>query len=304
MQINKNTTFVIWSYDFDWRVGGIYALHFLAKKVADRGYRVFCICNRTIPHSNVKMVTMKHAEEIAKRKNTVTIYPEIVPGNPLGATHPVRWVMYYPGGHGMGDKVYAENECIVTYHDIFVVGTPYEGCPLVHIRDSKSKSFFDMGLKDRPNNIVLVKKGAKGGDMQSVQDRSDKYISPYAEKLGIGEFMMLDRILPQVQTMDALNEIYNGAKYFVSFDVETYHSVLAAMAGCISVIIPQDGLTKEQLFEKLPDWKYGIAYGFDDLDHARETQGLIHQYAKELELDNDASIDRLGLAIQEKFGLQ
>ena len=161
-----------------------------------------------------------------------------------------------------------------------------------------------MGLKERPNNIMLVKKGAKGGDLQSVQDRSDKYISPYAEKLGISEFMMLDRILPQVQTMDALNEMYNGAKYFVSFDVETYHSVLAAMAGCISIIVPQEGLTKEQLFERLPDWKYGIAYGFDDLDHARETQGLVHQYAKDLELDNDASIDRLGLAIQEKFGLQ
>jgi hypothetical protein len=301
MSINKNTTFVIWSFNFDWKVGGIYALHFLAKKLSDRGYRVFCIANNTIRDSNVKTVSKVYAAEMAKRDNVVVIYPEVVPGNPLMARNPVRWIMYYPGAHGSGDFVYAENECKVTYHDIFVEKTDYKGCPLLHIRDSNIKNFYDMNTQDRKMDVVLIKKGQLGS--QSIQERSDKYLSPFASGLGISEITLFDEIIASSKSMQDLNVAFNKVRYFISFDIETYHSVLSAMAGCISVIVPTDSVTKEELFEKLPDWKYGIAYGLGDLEHASSTKHLLYEYAEKMEQENDESIDRLEKAIHDKFGL-
>ena len=41
--------------------------------------------------------------------DVIAVYPEIVPGNPLGAKTVVRWVLNHPGLLG-GDTTYAENE--------------------------------------------------------------------------------------------------------------------------------------------------------------------------------------------------
>jgi hypothetical protein len=103
--------------------------------------------------------------------------------------------------------------------------------------------------------------------------------------------------------MEELNLAYNGIRYFISLDMETYHSVLAAMAGCISVIVPSDNVTKGNLFNKIPCFKNGVAYGFDDLDHAKLTKHLLYEYAQKTELENEESIDRLEKAIHNKFGL-
>lgn len=299
--INKNTTFVIWSYDFSWKIGGIYALHFLAKKLADRGYSVFCIANNTINHSKVKMISHHYAEEMAKMDNVVVIYPEVVPGNPLSAKNPVRWILYYPGGHGVGDTLYAENECKITYQDIFVENTPYKGCELVNITDPNNNNFYDMKLGNRPNDVILVKKGRLCA--QPIQERIDKYLRPFTESLGITNMHNFDETIERSKTMEELNLAYNGIRYFISLDMETYHSVLAAMAGCISVIVPSDNVTKGNLFNKIPCFKNGVAYGFDDLDHAKLTKHLLYEYAQKTESENEESIDRLEKAIHDKFGL-
>jgi hypothetical protein len=46
-----------------------------------------------------------------------------------------------------------------------------------------------------------------------------------------------------------------------------------------------------------------VAYGFDDLDHAKLTKHLLYEYAQKTELENEESIDRLEKAIHNKFGL-
>lgn len=291
------TTFLIVSDEFNWRIGGRYALHMLAKLLAERGYSVYCVCNKTLPQSKARPITISQAVKIAQDSDTITIYPEIIVGNPLKARHPVRWVLYYPGGHG-GETQYSNSECIVTYHDIFVKDTPYEGCELVHVRDSKTDTFFNLN-RERNKNAILVKKGNTVA--QSIEERYEKYLQPYSVMLGLENVLFIDDLIEQIPDMATLNEFFNQFKYFLSFDAETYHSVLAAMSGCISVIIPHKDLTKAKLFSELPDWKYGIAYGLDDIEHAQATRHLIHDYAKTLETENEASIDRLEMAIQNKF---
>lgn len=291
----KNTTFIIWSYDFDWKIGGYVALHLLAKKLADRGYKVYCTCNKLMRYSNATPIGHRMAEEISKRNNVVTLYPEVVPENPLDAKNVVRWVLYYPGGHGVGEKIYNESELVVTFQDKFVNGTIYESCPLVSLIDANTKNIYNMGLPQRPYNAILVKKG-NGPDLES---RLEKYVKPYFE---VNEKTIhFDKAIEMSKEISDLNKVLSEIDYFVSFDMASYHSVFAALAGCKSIIVPKDGETKESLIERMPCFNYGVAYGFDDLSHANETSHLVKDHVILLQKDNDSSINRLEEAVAKRF---
>ena len=70
---------------------------------------------------------------------------------------------------------------------------------------------------------------------------------------------------------EELLEIFNKCKRFYSYDLETYLNVIAVACGCESVIVPYKGLTKEEA----KVFKYGVAYGLDDLEYANQTTGIL-----------------------------
>jgi hypothetical protein len=276
--------FLIITFQYDWRSGGVMALNLLAKMLREQGHEVTGVGTARSPHFNV--VLFQDAHKIAQRDDVWTIYPEVISGNPLNAKNVVRWVMYYSGVQG-GDKEYDDSEVVMTYHDTFVQGTKYEGAPILHIRDSQANVFQDLGMQ-RTIDGILIKKGHA-----TFEQRKQKYVMPYAEQLL--NVVVVDDELQRIADMQQLNLLYNRMRYFISFDCETYHSVMAAMAGCTSIIVPQDGVTKDQIIE---DFKYGIAYGFNDIPQAEQTRHLVHDYARRMEDDNQASIERLLKAIQ------
>jgi hypothetical protein len=79
--------------------------------------------------------------------------------------------------------------------------------------------------------------------------------------------------------------IFKSVKQFVSYDAHTLYSSLAAIAGCESVVVPLEGMTKEQWRPNVED-RYGIAYGFDDIEFARTTRPLALE--RQLSLDRDS----------------
>jgi hypothetical protein len=60
---------------------------------------------------------------------------------------------------------------------------------------------------------------------------------------------------------------------FISYDMHTAYSLFASLCGCDSVVVPRAGMSKEQ-------WKVGkdksdldgIAYGYEDIERARQTR--------------------------------
>lgn len=276
--------FLIITFQYDWRSGGVMALNLLAKMLKNLGHEVTGVGTARSPHFNV--VLFHDAHKIAQRDDVWTIYPEVISGNPLNAKNVVRWVMYYSGVQG-GDKEYDDSEVVMTYQDIFVRGTKYEGAPVLRLVDSQANVFSDLGM-ERKIDGILIKKGHA-----TFEQRKQKYVMPYADTLL--NVVVVDDELQRIADMRQLNLLYNRIRYFISFDCETYHSVMAAMAGCTSIIVPQDGVTKDQIIE---DFKYGIAYGFDDIPHAEQTRNFLHDYARSMEYDNQDSIERLLKAIK------
>jgi hypothetical protein len=79
--------------------------------------------------------------------------------------------------------------------------------------------------------------------------------------------------------------IFKSVKQFISYDPQTYYSYLAVIAGCESVVVPPDDTSKEQWKPSVED-RYGLAYGFDDMEFALATRHLALQ--RQVALDNDS----------------
>jgi hypothetical protein len=86
-----------------------------------------------------------------------------------------------------------------------------------------------------------------------------------------------------------LIKIFNSCKRFYSYDTETYLNVLAAQCGCESVVVPYKDVTKEDIICTQPSFKYGIAYGLDDLEYSNSTRHMLRDYLQDLE--NQQCID-------------
>jgi len=247
--------FIICSFDYDQRSGGIIALHKLGKDLADFGHSVNLFAKKTIPGSKCQLLTQHEIYKlITDDPEHTVVYPEIVKGNPWCAKNVVRWVLYHPGIHG-GDKEYDPDELVLTYSPLFVKGTKYEQCPVLFTFTSGLDDFKDLDV-NRAGDCLLIKKGhhkEKPVDIEPI----DQFIKTSSDLNG------------------DLLQLFNQHERFISLDHASYHSVQAALCGCISIVIPEEGITKEEWCEKLPLFRYGIAYGMDDIEWAINTRELM-----------------------------
>lgn len=85
--------------------------------------------------------------------------------------------------------------------------------------------------------------------------------------------------------MAYLAKMFNEHEIFFTYNTQTFISVLAALCGCVSVILPHPNTSKEKLF-KFPQNKFGIAYGFDDIDHSINTLHLVKENLQSCLADN------------------
>jgi len=83
-----------------------------------------------------------------------------------------------------------------------------------------------------------------------------------------------------------LLEVFNKKQTFISYDHVTFLSVQAALSGCVSIVIPPEDLSKESWRSSIPAFKYGVAYGFNDIEWAVSTQHLIKPHLEELSKKN------------------
>jgi len=83
---------------------GIRVLHRLGQELNNIGCKAF-----------VFTAWNKTAELRPNIGDCIVIYPEIVPGNPMGAKNVVRYLLNTPGHNGIGDTTYADSELVFVY---------------------------------------------------------------------------------------------------------------------------------------------------------------------------------------------
>ncbi len=191
-------------------------------------------------------------------RDTIVVYPEIVYGNPLRAKNVVRYLLYYPS-YQKGD--YDNTDLFVAFREEFNdISLNPENiiifCPYLNLELYKRTNF---GSRVAGSKCYIVRKGANRTDLPK------KFDGPVLDDLA------------EIEKVEA----FNRYEYCISYDTQTGYSDIAALCGCISVVIPEEG-------KKPDDYRkegtlYGIAYGFseEEIAYAKETQHMVKkQYIK------------------------
>lgn len=181
---------------------------------------------------------------------SIVIYPEIVLGNPLGARNVVRWLLYRPG---LRDPyLFGADEMFFRAGEMADLPEVTGGAPdlfLWRLNDA----YHDRHRGDRNGACYLIRKGV---DKPPIPQTADA--------------ICIDG-LPHAEVAD----IFNRCEVFYSYDEASFYSQYAALCGCDSVVVPGLYTSRADWVAHHPPARFGVAYGLDDLDHARATRHLV-----------------------------
>ncbi len=196
----------------------------------------------------------------------VAVYPEVTLGNPLNMKNVVRWLLHNPGFHSK--KIfYGENE-IHFRHNSGFKPFHYPGSKLsdrfLHVVDYDLDLYNDIGASEQRSGSAFCLR--KGRDRPIQHDLNGS-------------------ILIDGKSHAEIAAIFKKVKTFYSYDVNTAYSLLAVLCGCDSVVFPTPGVSE---FEWNPDprFRYGIAYGVDNIAKAKATSHLVKPFLTEMNNDS------------------
>ncbi len=211
-------------------------------------------------------------------KDAIVVYPEIVDGNPLNAKHIVRWLLHKPGFH-TGRVNFTKNELLFGY------GAECSGS----------------GIEINEENILIVKYIMK--DIYQQQNYGQRAGSCYMIRKA-KEKPLIHDLNNSIQidnlTHEEMNRIFNETEKFYSYDPYTYYSTYASLCGCISIVVPDLNVSKDEWHPNSKD-TYGIAYGEEDIDYALQTRPLMLEYIQEQETRNYESVALFAKRCEEYF---
>jgi hypothetical protein len=284
-------TVVVFADRFDENNGGVIALHRLADLLNREGHRALLWPSRKpLPDPADRWGTLArqwrwYRRAWRKRYRTgpgfeapvataadldgaIVVYPEIVRGNPLRAERVVRWLLHKPGFHN-GEIDFGPGDRYFFYQKAFDDPTlnPDGGGNLLKTVWVRDDVYRQTNFGPRRGTCYILRKGA-GRPM--VHD-------------------MHGSILVDKMSHDQMAKVFNRVQTCISYDPYTMYSMFAALCGCDSVVVPEPGVTREAWYPDPRD-RYGLAYGFDDVDEARRTRPLLLPHLKQLESDANDSV--------------
>ncbi|MBU2677657.1 MAG: hypothetical protein KJP16_11275 [Gammaproteobacteria bacterium] len=292
-----NRRYIIWAPPFDEKDGGAIVLHKLCDAINEVGGQAFIwpsqkpglsldrplaslwraalyilrrVCGffpalgrlrflRSSPLSRLFTYKFVQHEEFntpiatyKKLHGAIVVYPEIVSGNPLGVKRVVRWLLHKPGFH-TGKKEYGRDDLFFYFQKSFDDPrwnkSPENILRIVWVRDDIYRQW---NYSKRAGKCFLIKKG---------EERPIKHD-------------LADGIIIDDLSHEECAQAFNQCEYFISYDLYSMYSVYAAICGCISVVVPDDGMTKTD-WRPEPHRRYGIAYGENDIESASTTRELL-----------------------------
>ena len=261
--------FLIYSFNYDWKSGGNQVLHDLGK-ILSKDYTTYVFGTTTVFESKAICVNIDKAKEIAIQDDVITIYPEVISGNPFNAKNVVRYVLYYPGWHA-GDKEYSDDELIITYTNEYLKDTKYDNAFVLTVLNPKLNIMKNYDKKR--NKIGLLVRKCKDFEYKM------NLLNEYKHLLKLPVISIDDEINKCTDLRD-LSKIYNTITLFISFDPHTYHSTMAALCGCTSIVIPSKEISNKEFYNVQ---KYGVAYGFENIDFAKLTYSKMIDDLKKME---------------------
>lgn len=284
--------FIIYTYRYNDDIGGIVVQHKLCHLLNQYGQKAFLwpdykpLFDKQNPLKS-SLAFLKYFRKNLRKKfavnplwdtpvarykdldNAIVVYAEIVDGNPLKAKNVVRWLLHKPGFHT--NKInYGPNEVYFFYLKAYIENISFDVDTnnVLYIPNNREETYYQTNFGKRQGSCYILRKG-KGRPI--VHD-------------------LTDSILIDGKSHQEIAQIFNQVEYCYSYDTYTMYSMYAAMCGCLSIVIPENNVSRD---EWLPEVErgYGIAYGMDDIPYAKKTLPLLQSLLSDAETQTTKEIE-------------
>jgi len=290
MEFLKNKTIVIyWPSGYNENSGGVTVLHYLGKLLKDRNINVKMFSNAG-PNEIFSDFT-----NVVDSENTITIYPEIIAGNPLQTKYVIRWILAEVGVNTNKNIPNTWNKNDLVYY--FLTEKKMSDSP----EKLYSSYNFLTTIYLKQNKFINYKRERKG--------YCHIFKKSHIHKNGIQIMHPSSSVeFHGFPTYTELVDFFNNFEYFVCYDPMSFLIFLAGLCGCIPILHKKDNISKEVYFKGGSDsntcfYEYyldnpyvnypGIAYGIEDVEYARSTLHLLPELLnKQIEYINNKNIDR------------
>lgn len=296
-------TFIIFAPSFDENSGGVLVLHRLCDLLNRSGQRALLWPSRHALFNPWRPLHSWHRWRMQRRwyrkhgfyntfagfttpiatpadlDGAIVVYPEKIDGNPLRARHVVRWLLHKPGFH-TGRVNYGRNDRYFFFQH----------------------AFNDPALNPESDNLlrtVFVR-----DDVYRQTHSGERSGTCHILRKGAGRVMQHDAansILIDGMSHQEAAAVFNRVKTCISYDPYTMYSQFAALCGCDSIVLPEEGMTPESWYPDPRD-RYGVALGWSGLEEARRTAALLLPHLKQQEQEANASVQRFVDKCESYFG--
>jgi hypothetical protein len=213
--------------------------------------------------------------------DAVVVYPEVTLGNPMQATHVVRWILYKPGV--LHPYKFTEGEMFFHCGEMFDVPELTNGAPELSMW-RRNRTYVNENRPDRKGTAYIVRKGLK-------KPRLPQTEAP-------------DAIRIDGMSHAEVNEVFNRVETFISYDEATMYSQFAAICGCDSIIVPGFFADQDEWMASHPLAACGVAYGFENVEHARATRDRVVEMLDRKEHESLDTVRNFIRLTKERFGFQ
>ena len=226
---------------------------------------------------------VENLDRIKGRDDIVVVYPEIIAGNPLQAKNVARWLMHDAGFFTR--KVYF---CPGEIYFLYGVDTKP-----VHIPGSRMSS----------NLLATIHIPFELYNLNGATPHAERTQTAFCVRKGRGKPLQHD--LTNSTMIDGLPharvaEIFKRSRQFISYDSRTFYSRLAVLCGCESIVIPDPGVSEEEWMPD-PEGRYGVAYGFENLEKARQTASRTIEFLHKMEANSVSTTQQFIAEVEAYF---
>lgn len=185
----------------------------------------------------------------------IVIYPDVCYGNFLSAKKVVRWLLFH--NRFPGDKnAYGEDDLFFAYRDVFNDESLNPEKRILHCPFFNLELYRQTNFGTRLGTCYVIRKG------QNRTDLPEKF-----DGLIIDDLMEHEKV-----------KVFNSCQYCISYDTQTAYSQIAALCGCISIVVPEPGKTVHD-YRKAGESLNGVAWSFDseEISRAKATIPLLRE---------------------------
>ncbi|MEN1832475.1 glycosyltransferase [Pseudomonas lijiangensis] len=282
---SRPSPYYIFAFDYRRNSAGIRVLHALCDALIRSGHEAYVRANVVHPGLMTPRLTSEimalHREQGVE---PITVYPEVVPGNPLGGNVVVRYLLNQPGFLSAVDMDgYGDNDILYSYtQDLLQPGQPDDRLLFMPPFDRRVFRLPEQADKRVPGKICYYQgRGAQARIDPALLAQDSIEITP-----------------TWPSSWEEMADVFQQCEYFYC----TESSALAgeaALCGCIGVILPNEHAPK--IIGQNETKGYGLSWGLEPerLEWARQTLPLLQERMIQQELEFWTALDGFIKVTQE-----